>query len=293
MAGILDKLRADAKAPARNPYADQLIVDDAFGHPITVDIPNPAKAPSVIELLRRSVQAERAAPTGLSAPLPTPLSPSTPTVALPPAPRAKPAPFQPVDIGVPSPADDPAAALKAANADIRQQVEGDNQQETDVTPAGKRQLILDESSGKDHLEVYKDSKGIPTIGHGFNLAEPSNAATFEQVTGMKVQDALDGKPITPEHQDQLLELTIASATEDAKQLVPKFDTLPAAAQDAIVNFVFNVGETTAREFKQTLGAINRGDGETASKLILQSAYAKQVGKRAERVSKALKTIGAK
>ena len=157
-----------------------------------------------------------------------------------------------------------------------------------MTPAGKHRLIMDESSGRDFLTAYKDSRGISTIGHGFNLEEPSNASVFKEITGYTVKQARDGKiSITKEHQEKLLDHSITVAEKDARQMVPDFDQLSPAKQDAIVNFLFNVGLTTARKFKNTFAAINSGDWERAAKGIRTSLYAKQVGDRAERIAAAL------
>ena len=165
--------------------------------------------------------------------------------------------------------------------------------ETDeVTPEGIERLVMDESSGKDHLKVYKDSKGIHTIGHGFNLQDATNAKVFKEVTGFPVEEAMKGKEITKEHQEKLLEHTIAQADADVKKLVPNFDKLTPEQQDALTNFVFNVGLTTALKFKNTFGAIRRGDGKAAAHGIRNSAYYKQVGKRAERVAQVIETISA-
>ena len=163
-------------------------------------------------------------------------------------------------------------------------------QEEEVTPEGLNRLILDESSGKDHLKAYKDSKGIFTIGHGFNLEEPANAELFKKVTGFAAEEAIKGKQITVEQQEALLGHTTDVAEADVKKLVPSFDKLKPEQQDALTNFVFNVGLTTALKFKNTFAAINRGDGKAAANGIRNSAYYRQVGARAERVAKVIETI---
>lgn len=170
---------------------------------------------------------------------------------------------------------------------------GDAFKETEeVTPEGKKQLVHDESSSRDHLKAYKDSKGIYTIGHGFNLQEPSNAAIFKEVTGFSVEEAIKGREITVEQQEALLGHTVNVAEADVRKLVPKFDELTPEQQDALTNFVFNVGLTTARQFKNTFAAINRGDGKAAAQGIRHSAYYRQVGARGERIAKVLETLGA-
>lgn len=162
------------------------------------------------------------------------------------------------------------------------------QPETEMTPQGMSRLTLDEG---EKLKVYKDTKGIDTIGVGFNLQEPANRATFERVVGFSVEEARAGRQITRPQSRALLEVTVKAAEQDARSLVPEYDQLPPVAQDALVNFVFNVGKTTAGTFKNTLAAIRRGDGKAAADGLRKSAYYKQVGARGERVAQALEKIG--
>lgn len=156
-----------------------------------------------------------------------------------------------------------------------------------VTPTGLKRLTLDEG---ERLKVYKDTKGIDTIGVGFNLEEPSNRAIFESVTGMTVEQARQGAPITKKHSQELLALTVQGARRDAEQWIPNLASYPENVQDAITNFMFNVGLTTASDFKATRAAILRRDGEAAAKQLLASRYAQQVGKRANRVAAELRTL---
>lgn len=156
-----------------------------------------------------------------------------------------------------------------------------------VTPDGKKQLIRDEGQ---RLSAYKDSKGIYTIGVGFNLEEPANAKLFEQTTGFSAEEAKQGKPITAADSAALLDVTVQRAEADARSLLPSFAKLSDKDQDAFVNFVFNVGRGTASQFKNTLAALNRGDGKAAAAGLRASAYYKQVGARGERVAKALETL---
>lgn len=171
-----------------------------------------------------------------------------------------------------------------------QALQQNQSEEDDVTPEGINRLILDESSAKDHLKVYKDSKGIATIGHGFNLQDSTNAEVFQKVAGFSVDEAVKGREITKEQQEKLLEHTVAQADADVRKLVPTFDKLTPDQQDALTNFVFNVGLTTALKFKNTFAAIRRGDGKDAAARIRESAYYKQVGPRGERIAKVIETI---
>ncbi len=61
-------------------------------------------------------------------------------------------------------------------------------------------------------------------------------------------------------------------------------------QDAITNFVFNVGLRTAGKFVNTFAAIKRRDGAAAASGIRNSRYYQQVGKRGERIAQALERL---
>lgn len=157
----------------------------------------------------------------------------------------------------------------------------------DMTPAGLRRLADDEGT---ELSVYKDTKGIDTIGVGFNLEEPANQSIFEKIAGFSVDEARKGRAITRDVAHKLLDVTVRQAETDAKSLVKNWDKLSEEQRDAITNFVFNVGKTTASKFKDTFAAINRGDGPAAAQGLRRSLYAKQVGKRAQRVADIVATI---
>ena len=156
-----------------------------------------------------------------------------------------------------------------------------------MTPQGYERLVADEG---ERLKVYKDTKGIATIGVGFNLEEASNRSVFKSVTGMTVEQAIQGTPITKAHSRELLRITSDRARADAEKLLPDLGSYPPVVQDALVNFVFNVGLGTASQFRNTLAAIKRGDGKAAANGLRQSLYYKQVGARGERVAKALESL---
>lgn len=60
-------------------------------------------------------------------------------------------------------------------------------------------------------------------------------------------------------------------------------------QDVLVDMMFNLGADRLREFKRTLGDIQAGRYLIASQDMLQSLWAKQVGRRARRLSAQMNT----
>ena len=128
---------------------------------------------------------------------------------------------------------------------------------------------------------YRCSAGKKTIGIGHNIdgkGLPDDIEAFLDDNGY----------ITNEMIDTLLDLDIEDAITDAKKLYPNFEDFSEARQDALIDFVFNVGYGTAKTFKNTNKAINAGRWEDAADLLLESKYARQVGKRAEDVAELLR-----
>ncbi len=170
---------------------------------------------------------------------------------------------------------------------MSQQSRQDRQQEIDVTPKGLDRLVVDEG---ERLKVYKDSLGIDTIGVGFNLEEPANHSIFQNVVGFSVEEAKKGRLITKAQSRELLAITADRARLDAERLLPQLESYPPEVQDAITNFVFNVGLRTAGKFVNTFAAIKRRDGTAAASGIRNSRYYQQVGKRGERIAQALERL---
>lgn len=127
------------------------------------------------------------------------------------------------------------------------------------------QLLRDEGM---RLEPYKDSVGKLTIGVGHNL---------------------DDKPITRAAALWILQDDINDATRDIQGNLFWTKNLDPVRFGALVNMCFNLGIGGLLKFKQTLGFIQEGKYEEASKAMLDSVWAKQVGARAERLSKQILT----
>ena len=125
------------------------------------------------------------------------------------------------------------------------------------------QLTVDE--GHKNF-MYKDTKGIPTIGIGHNL----------------------NKPISDRAVQVIFEDDMADAESDARKLVQNFDALSDARRAVVVNMSFNLGFERFSLFHDTLAAINAGRFDDAAAGMLASAWATQVGDRAQRLAKAMR-----
>lgn len=126
------------------------------------------------------------------------------------------------------------------------------------------ELVVDEG---ERNKMYLDSMGIPTIGIGHNLRD---------------------KPISDRAVRVIFEDDVADAEVDTRKLFPSFDDLTDNRKAVVLNMMFNMGYGTFSKFVNTIAMINRGDYDSASAAMLQSAWAKQVGDRAVRLSDLMK-----
>jgi lysozyme len=157
-------------------------------------------------------------------------------------------------------------------------------------------------------KVYLDSVGKPTIGIGYNLKWNVAKAKEELASvGANYDLIVAGKQILTENQiKKLYNYSIIRAYKDCKDLFPNYNKYPPEIQMALLDMSFNLGYTAFSKFTKTRGAFNNGllayakynktknvrdwvDAQqfwlSASKEMLNSKWAKQVGNRATELSK--------
>jgi len=140
----------------------------------------------------------------------------------------------------------------------------------------REQLKIDEGV---KYEIYKDHLGYDTFGIGHLVVKED--VEFGQSVGTKVRE---------DRVNAVFEKDVQKMIKEAKILFPNFDSLPEEAQQVIVNMTFNMGKPRLSNFKKFIAYINESKWEEASKEMLNSAWAKQVGKRAQRLSNRIKII---
>lgn len=129
--------------------------------------------------------------------------------------------------------------------------------------AMKRELVRDEGL---RLKPYRCTAGRLTIGVGRNL---------------------DDAGLTAEEADYLLENDIGRAMADLDRALPWWRGLSGARQRALANMCFNLGLSRLLGFRTMLADLAAGDGAGAARAALDSAWARQVGRRADRIAKML------
>lgn len=130
------------------------------------------------------------------------------------------------------------------------------------------------------VAVYKDSKGILTIGIGFNLealAAPGICSTF----GLNYQGLLDGTIILTEDQiDEIFQFQLNNVIAQAQATFPTFNTFPDDVQAVICDMIFQLGWKGFQGFHHTISCIKSGSWKDAAANMLASDWAKETPGRA-------------
>ena len=128
---------------------------------------------------------------------------------------------------------------------------------------------------------YTDSRGVPTVGVGFNLRRPDADKKLKSVGANPIKVKQGKQALTDYQIDSLLMGDLKTANQSASELVPNITSHPDRIQGVLTEMAFNLGKKGLSEFKNFLGLINAKKYTEASKEMLKSTWGKQVGKRAE------------
>ncbi len=131
---------------------------------------------------------------------------------------------------------------------------------------GKLATLLIQDEGKK-LKPYQDTVGKWTVGIGHNLSD---------------------KGISEEACLLILDNDISEVEQQFENNFPSWEQLSDSRKLVILSMIFNLGLTKFLGFKRVIDAVNRNDFATASLEMLDSTWAKQVGKRAERLAKMMR-----
>ena len=117
------------------------------------------------------------------------------------------------------------------------------------------------------LKPYRDTRGKLTIGVGRNL---------------------DDVGITEEEALYLLKNDIKRVLDFLKERLPYWNGLTETRKMALVDMCFNLGPGGFLSFKRMLRALEREDYERAAREMLDSRWARQVGRRAEELAEMMR-----
>jgi lysozyme len=118
------------------------------------------------------------------------------------------------------------------------------------------------------LTPYKCTAGKVTIGYGRNL---------------------DDVGMTNDEAAAMLESDIDRCIAELDRVKPGWKTHDSARQNVLIEMVFNLGMPRLLGFKNMWAAVDRKDYVEASKQMLDSRWAVQVGQRAKTLAETMRT----
>ncbi len=118
------------------------------------------------------------------------------------------------------------------------------------------------------LKPYHCTAGKLTIGYGRNLED---------------------RGITEAEAEYLLENDVSEIYEDLAEIYDFFTHLSPMRKAVLIDMAYNLGLGGLNKFQNMIRAIDDGDYSKAAFEMLDSRWASQVGDRAERLSKLMKT----
>ena len=128
------------------------------------------------------------------------------------------------------------------------------------------------------LTAYYCPAGKLTIGVGHNILENRSSATALSL------ELREGSVITKEQAMQILKEDVARCLFEFRQF-DWFYHLSTTRQCALVDMLFNLGLPRFLKFKKFIAAMEVGSYQLAACEMRNSLWAKQVGERAEELSK--------
>jgi lysozyme len=112
--------------------------------------------------------------------------------------------------------------------------------------------------------------------------------TAEKLT-IGVGRNIEDRGITEDEARYLLKNDIKIVEDELLERKPEVAGLDSVRQRVLVDMGFNIGLPTLMKFQNMWAAIDEEDWDEASTQMLDSRWAKQVGRRAERLSQAMRT----
>lgn len=164
----------------------------------------------------------------------------------------------------------------------------------ELTDRLKNLLIFEEGRVvlRNGLHVaYRDSKGIYTIGYGFNLEDRSAPQVLARVT-TKTTTALIAKTdyLTEEEAQALLLIAEEVALRGVRSYFPDFGALDLPRQVVLAAMVYQFGAARFGKFQRLIPAVKQGDWPTVVVSMQESQwYRSDSPLRARRMVAAMRT----
>ena len=128
-------------------------------------------------------------------------------------------------------------------------------------------------------EIYLDHLGLPTFGIG-HLVLDSDVEHGQEV----------GTAVSEDRVVEAFASDVDVVLKDCVTLYPDFETLPEEVQLIIANMMFNMGRPRLSKFKGMKRGVDARDWNTAADEMVDSAWYRQVTKRADRLVARMRAV---
>lgn len=168
-------------------------------------------------------------------------------------------------------------------ADVNKLVPGKSAEPTAISyDRAKLRIELERDEGL-LLRVYRCTAGKLTIGIGRNLDDVGIRVSETKALGIDKASVI-AKGLTRDQAFFLLDSDIDVAEQQLDRRLPWWRMLSDARQRVLLNMAFNLGIAGLLGFRNTLAFIKGGSFSAAAVGMRASLWARQVGKRAERLA---------
>lgn len=136
-------------------------------------------------------------------------------------------------------------------------------------------------------DIYVDTTRHRTIGYGTKL--PLNE---EQSDCLDIGQVIHKGGINKEQADCMMRVELKEKAQKIKDKLEKkgiWSKLKQVRKDVMINMCYNLGLFGVLEFTNMISALENGDYKAASHEMLKSKWHEQVGRRAERLARQMRT----
>lgn len=117
---------------------------------------------------------------------------------------------------------------------------------------------------------YKDSKGLESIGYGFNISPT-------------------GPGLSEEESTIILSMRLTKLNGTLTDALPWANSLDPVRFDVLLDMAYNMGIKKLLQFKNTLEMVKVGNYKEAAAAMLQSEWDQEVGQRALNLAKVMES----
>lgn len=139
-------------------------------------------------------------------------------------------------------------------------------------------------------KVYADTKGLLTIGIGFNLHK-KGAKERISALGLDWNSVIKGNTeLTDEHIEYLFDADFITACADAWVVIPNLHEQPKEIKIVVIDMAYNLGVTRFMEFKNFRQALLDNDYQKAADEMVDSRWYNQVGNRSKELVEIMRNV---